>query len=85
MSSIARLVFITQANRELSKNMNCKKLIRYLPCDIRHESHTAKPTRVAIDELQLHDLKNIEAGRVGLISSDVGGVPLTCCRGEAES
>ena len=33
--------------------------------DFNHVSHsfwhTAKPTRVAIDELQLHDLKNMDA------------------------
>ena len=29
------------------------------------EGRTAKPTRVAIDELQLHDLKNMEAGEHG--------------------
>ena len=32
--------------------------------DRRKRIDTAKPTRVAIDELQLHDLKNMDADKV---------------------
>lgn len=49
------------------------------------EERTAKPTRVAIEELQLHDLTNIDAERMPcskcLSEDGLTCVPqlLTCC------
>lgn len=49
------------------------------------EGRTANPTRVAIEELQLHDLTNIDAERMPccecLSEDDLACVPqlLTCC------
>jgi hypothetical protein len=46
--------------------------------------YTANPTRVAIEELQLHDLKNIDAGVTTISASfqktTVTQVLLTCGR-----
>ncbi|KAF7794509.1 hypothetical protein EIP86_005643 [Pleurotus ostreatoroseus] len=48
-------VFINHANMELRQNIIWNKSMEIL---------TAKPTRVAMEELQLHDLKNMDATRV---------------------
>jgi hypothetical protein len=56
---MARSLFIIQANIELRENMiwTRSEYTRWRNRVLR----TANPTRVAIEELQLQDLKNIEA------------------------
>lgn len=59
---MANGVFISHANMEFRQNM-----IYGVEMSLGHGalpqrmSHTANPTRVAMEELQLHDLKNMDA------------------------
>lgn len=64
MSLVAKSVFMTHARIEFSKKIifiTSKQLSARLQTT---KQHTANPTRVAIDELQLHDLKNMDAADV---------------------
>jgi hypothetical protein len=64
MSFMAASVFIIHAKIELSENVIYKALVSSWKIPHHKRHRTANPTRVAIEELQLQDLKNIEAAVV---------------------
>jgi len=66
---MAMSVFMIHANIEFRENMIYIFIRRRCVAGIT-EIHTAKPTRVAMDELQLQDLKSIEAAHSVSLGQD---------------